>query len=75
MIKRSIVSAFSAVIVALFAVGISTIATFLYNYFSDQQTGEIITASRVIWFSILSVLSFLFIFMGLGKGNKNHHEA
>ena len=69
------VSAFSAVIVGLVVVGTSTIATFLYRYMSDQQMGDIMTTSRVVWFFIVSVLSFLYILMGLGKGNKGHHDA
>lgn len=66
-IKRIFVSAISAVVVSLFAVGISIVATFLYYYFNGQQAGELITTSRMLWFLIISALSFLFIFFGLDK--------
>ena len=51
-------------------VGVSTAATFLYNYLNGQQTSEIITTSRVVWFAVISILSFLFLLFGLDKGDK-----
>lgn len=69
-IKKIFVSAISAVVVSMFAVGGSVIANFLYLYLNGEQTGQVITTPRVIWFSIISVLSFLFILFGLDKGNK-----
>lgn len=65
--KKVFISMLSALLVSMFAVGGSVFATSLYYYLNEEQFGEVITASRIIWFSITFILSFLFIFLGLGK--------
>ncbi|RDW19944.1 hypothetical protein CWR45_07745 [Oceanobacillus chungangensis] len=69
-IKKIFISIVSAVLVSMITVGGSTIATFLYYYLNGEQVGEVITTSRVVWFSIIFVISFLFIFFGLDKKDK-----
>lgn len=66
-IKKIFISVISAVLVSMIAVGGSVLTTFLYNYFIGEHFGEVITMARIIWFSILFVLSFLVIFFGLDK--------
>lgn len=60
--KNIFVSAISAIAVSMLAVGGSVIVTFLYVYLNGENTGQVITTSRVIWFSIISVLSFLYLY-------------
>ncbi|CAM3887236.1 hypothetical protein [Lederbergia lenta] len=66
-IKKIFISFISAVFVSMFAVGGSALATFLYHYLNGEQFGEVITISRIIWFLIIFILSFLFILFGLDK--------
>ncbi len=69
-VKKIFISIVSAVLVSMITVGGSTIANFLYYYFNGEQFGEVITTSRVIWFSLIFVLSFLFILFRLDKKDK-----
>lgn len=69
-IKKICITAISAVLVSMFVVGGNVVVTFLYYYLSGDQFGGVITTSRVIWFSIIFVLSFLFILFGLDKKDK-----
>ncbi|MEK4425703.1 hypothetical protein [Solibacillus sp. FSL K6-1523] len=66
-VKGIFVSVISAVLVSIFAVGGSTIATFIFYSLKGEPFGEIISTSRVIWFLILFVLSFIFLLFGLDK--------
>ena len=69
-IKRVCISLLSAVLVSLIAVGGSAIATYLFYYLNGEQFGHVITTTRVIWFSIIFALSFVFILFSLDKKNE-----
>lgn len=68
-VKRIFVSAISAIIISMFAVGGSTIATFLFYKLDKESFGNIISTSRIIWFFIIFILSFFFIFYEVDKKN------
>gem|GEM_PF-5686674 len=70
-VKRIFVSAISAIIISMFTVGGSAIATFLFYKLNLESFGDVISLSRIIWFLMIFILSFFFIFYELDKEHQS----